>query len=310
MKAHPSIQRVTILILLTITLSPASAKEFQWKFNTGDQFLLRIGQSVQQKVPGPQDQEVTINADMNIEGLWRVTKKSPQGEMTIEQRFKRLTMSLKMPGQNIEVDSADEKSLTNPTGKLFAGMLKQMKDVVIIRKMTSLGKTLETQTRLPEGSATGAAAITGMSPDQFNQMAKDSLLTFPKKNIDQGERWTDSLEMELPNIGKAKVITEYTYVGSKMADGKTLDLFEGVTKFVSADAAAKDDQEKPAAASFTGKGTKTVLFDAVAGRIESVKTEQELVVKQTLFGQSVTINVKLSGTSTLKPTTGTSDAKE
>ncbi len=271
----------------------SDAKEFVWKFEKGQSFQFEMNQSISQTIPSPQG-EIAVKMVMGIEGRWKVTDKDDEGNVTVEQSFKRMTMNMDVPGQKIVVDSADENTLNTQAGRMFGNMIKQIQGLTVIRKLSPRGKVIETSTR--SAAEGGGIPLPGFSPDNMKEMAKESLLAFPNKEIEKGDSWTDTVDLKLPQIGLVKVATKYTYVGTEQVGGKELDRFDGVVKMSVAEQG--EDGDPPAA---EGEGTVTAYFDSNVGRIVRTEGKQEMKVKQNLFGQVITAKITIESKSTLKP---------
>lgn len=180
------------------------------------------------------------------------------------------------PAGKFEFDSkSSERDTSSQAGTLLTPLLERLTGTEYQVIVDSTGKVSEVK-----GYAELIADLIKGNPivGQFgasdNKSAamneQESFAILSDKPVKPGDKWDNSREMNLPNIGKLKNKTTYTYEGiDKVGDRKTARI--GIASDMSIELDAQQGGAKVKGTISTTKSGGTIQFDIEAGKVLSVK---------------------------------------
>jgi hypothetical protein len=231
---------------------------------------------------------------------------------TTDQHISRVRFDMEMPApvnQKISYDSDATEQPDNPIAQQMSKTLGMLVGPKIKVTIDELGNYSDIQVpdEIIKGITQGpAAAMFGSQngKETVERMFSQSNITLPEKELNVGDTWEKTTEMEMP-FGTMKVMTTYTY------QGPTAEGLEKIDAKVNVDLQPRENS--PIAMKATSKeGGGTLLFDNKAGRLAESHIKQVLemevggISKQTVTSEShlklVPAESKSSGTSENPPT--------
>lgn len=271
-----------LLALSAFALAARSAEPLRWKWAAGDSVRYLTEQTMNmQMTAGPAGNiNSTTTQAMLID--WNVDAVEDNGTATLSQQFERITMKTNGPmGQGFQYDSASDEP---PSGMaaLVAPMFDAIVSAPIVVEVLPTGEYVDV--RLSDELAEAVEDMPGgaMSVDAITQMTKQSSIAFPEKELAPGESWTQTAQVNAPQVGKMLVTTTYTYNGEKDVDGRALESF---TPRIEIGAPPTDGAM---AIDFkTRDSSGEILFDREAGRIVSSRVEQTMDIVIQMNGQTI-----------------------
>jgi Family of unknown function (DUF6263) len=288
--------------------APASSGkpvELKLKWQVGKRYEQKMDMTMDTDItiPGqdqPMQQKMTMGEGYAISAL----KDRDGGGKELDLKITGISMNMEMGGKSLM--SFDSK---NPSGDAganpVAGVMQKLADMHL-KMLTDANGKVESIEGFKEfidsmgGSDApgGADAVKGMfSEDTFKQMA--SLQGLPDHPVKVGDTWPFKTEVSLPSLGTMVMDTTYTFTGwEQRGDHKCAILsFNGniYTK-------PAEDGATPSTASIDdGKTSGQVLFDPALGMPVETSTVQNLTMKMSVQGQSMStkmtqdISMKLAG---------------
>jgi hypothetical protein len=240
-------------------------------------------------------------------------------EAVIKQKFNRIKMKMTTALGGFEYDSKSEAPPTGPAA-MIAPLYKAMTEGEFEIVMTSRGEIKDV--KIPQEvidafkNSPGAGQMGEMaSPEGFKKMISQGALVLPENAPKEGEKWTTTITINNPQVGKQTVDTTYTFAGMKEIDGKTFAVIKPELKmeFGNAGAAegaeAKDQPQQPGAPQFQMKIVKQesdgeVLFNVDEGRLHTSTLGQKATIDIKAGGQSVQQNIDQKIDVKVTPDTG------
>lgn len=119
---------------------------------------------------------------------------------------------------------------------------------------------------------------------------QESFVVLSDKPVKPGDKWDVSQEMQLPNLGRMKSKTTYTYEGpDQVGDRKTARI--GISNDMSVELDADQGGAKIKGTLSTTKSEGTVQFDIEAGRILKVQRSATMGGQLTLDVNGMTLTI-------------------
>lgn len=280
---------VAIVMPLTLLGGAAKAEEatlLRWKFKPGESLHFVMTQDITQGMKmGDQPMQMKINQTMDMS--MKVEAVDEKGTATIKQSIDRVRMTVKGP-MAMEYDSAAEKE-PEGMGKMLAQAFSAIVKKPFTVKMNTRGMVIDF--KMPEGaqeSMNKVAPGTGqlMSEESIKQMSEISVL--PEEAIAPEKNWSRKAEMNMPQLGKLAIDSQFTFKGMETRDGKPLakiavemrmkptDVKGGMIKIVS----------------YEGKGT--LWFNNAEGRLEESDMKSTMKSEISVAGQSMSQDMQMA----------------
>jgi hypothetical protein len=254
-------------------------------------------------IPGqsqPMQQKMTMGEGYAISAL----KEREGGGQELELKVTGISMNMEMGGRSLM--SFDSK---NPSGDAganpVAGVMQKLADMHL-KMLTDANGKVESIEGFKEfidsmgGSDApgGADAVKGMfSEDNFKQMA--SMQGLPDHPVKVGDTWPFKTEISLPALGTMVMDSTYTFTGWEQRDGHKCAVLSFTGNIYTKPA---EDGATPSTVSIDdGKTSGQVLFDPALGMPVETSTIQNLTMKMSVQGQSMStkmtqdISMKLAG---------------
>ena len=290
-----------IAILLGLSAIFARADEFKWKLKKGEQYEFYVEQEMQQQVPTPQG-IVKTKVNLGLIGLWDITSVTPEGNMVLKQRIKRIAIHIDAPGQEpIVVDTDKLDQLKGAIAAQYGAQVAKLKQIEVTRTVSPQGAALTSEIKDTEGL--GGAA--GMTPENIDKLTGYLFLNFPA-TLTKGQSWTKRDVLKTPGVA-VTVETKFTFAGTESVDGRTLAKFtvDGTfsttpKKEAGEDAKKSDGQGGVGQPKIDGKTTGTIYFDQQLGRFDHGTTKDNFSARVSLFGRSFTSNTTVENAMRLK----------
>ena len=235
------------------------AQTFRYKFKVGEERVYRT--SMEQKVSMDGDVNMPamdavsrIDADMAI----KTRNVKPDGSALLEMTYKDFDLKLLQNGVELP------KKQLEP----LAQMVTKLRSETI---MSSRGEPKSV-------SVKGGEAIAQLADSMKNALI-GSAPVFPKKALKPGERWKQSVPMDLsqgPMKIKIDFTTHYTFLGVTSLGGKKVAVFKTEVEAV----VNGPDGGSGLSVSGSGKGGGYIYFDHNAGHL--VRSELELKQNTTM----------------------------
>lgn len=287
---------LAILTSLTVAGSNFCGADttLRWKFKEGQSTNYVLEQNFNSKATVMGN---TIDTAMKqtVQMDWQVKKAASSGAADLVQRFDRVQMEMKMPGNDFAFDSKENKVPEGPVGQMMGPVLQAMGGAQFTLSMTPQGETSNVTLPANLRDAVGAnpqLQTMGFSEEQLKRMIMQGSVTFPAQPVKVGQSWNKDLTMKMP-FGTQKVATTYTYQGPTTKNGKAFEKI-GIKTTVSIEPQAGGPFEIKIK-SQDGKGE--LLFDNEAGRLDQSSITSNLTMEISAMGQTfdqvVTTNVVL-----------------
>ncbi|QDT01135.1 DUF6263 family protein [Adhaeretor mobilis] len=282
------------------TATAAPPATFVWKFTPGDEHHYEMTQDMNMSMDMGQAGKMDTSIGTFIDTTWKVEGLDEKGNAVVEQKINRMKMDIKGPGgQNIAVDSADEKE-PEGFGAQLAPLVKALTSSAFKVTMTPQGKITEVdvpEELLKKMQESPGAAMMGdlASKKGFEQLIRQGSLYFPEGELKEGQNWSNKVENKNPMFGKQTIETTYTYEGSKEVDGKQYAVFKPSLKLAFGDGAGAQGAQ---VAIKDQKSSGEILFDRDAGFLAQSMINQDMNLTITAGGQNInqvikqTINLK------------------
>ena len=266
-----------------ILASTADAQKLlRWKFTPGDNIQVNFQQDMDMSTD-MMGKAVKTTADMGMTLGWNIQSVSPQGVADISQSIERLQMRMENPGSKpIVYDSA---SAEPPEGlaKNLAGSIGPLVGIHFVQQMDPRGEILdvrlsqEAQTELAKAPA--AAQIRQVfSKDGLKALLHQAATVLPENPVSPGDSWTSQMDTNSP-VGKLHLDMQYTYRGTKVYNGRPLEVID-VKVNVDFGDAPNPLGLKVKVAKQENQGA--LFFDAAAGCFVSTQLNQTMTLETTV----------------------------
>jgi hypothetical protein len=181
---------------------------------------------------------------------------------------------------------------------MFVGGFKPMVGKTIKQTLNGRGESIECQLD-PELQKASENPQTGhfVSEDTFKQMFAKNSGSLPEQPVSEGMTWEDAWDQEAGGM-TTSTKAHYTYVGKQTVDGKQLDKIAVKTE-VSLTPGA--DAQVNEVTVDSQENTGEILFDNVAGRLHSAKTNQNLTMTASVAGMELAIKSTATSSMTMTP---------
>ena len=287
---------------LIVGTAIASAEELKWKLSKGEAFKISLKQEFEQLIPTPAG-KLTNRLAIEAEAVWKVKDVTPEGHMVVEQRVRRMKMTITPPPPTppIVVDTDAGEAPSNPIARQIASGLARIKDVVVTTTIAPDGTTVDSKVEGAEG-----VSLPGNDSNGVKDLLRETFLLLPKGSIAPGKTWTQRIERKLPQIATMEVTTKYTFEGTESAGGKSLAKIKMDSTFRQQKAAiegGKGESEPKAepAKKKIGSATGYAFFDIEEGRLASTQTDAKMTLPLTMVGQTIQMDQKFKLSMKVEP---------
>lgn len=238
----------------------------QWKFVPGESHDYRLTQTARLESGAGKARTQIADVAEQIDFTWKVVEVDAEGTATLSVQVNSYALTAKGPdGQEVTYDS---QSASDPQG--YAAMLlpigRRLSEEPVQLSMSPQGivKLLD----LPIDLADAVKSVPGgklFAKDggagSFESLARlGGPLSLPTGEVQEGSTWKDTLEMEIPALGKAAVKFEYQI--GKLPDNNRISIEQHMLLSPLEDAEARWSLDSQTS-------TGEVQFDSDSGRSES-----------------------------------------
>ena len=272
-------RRIPLVAALAVwSLSPAAATAqttLRYKFKQGDTFKYVMEQKMKMTrvVMG---ESSTMTAEQVSDLTWTVQGVDAAGNARITIKFGRNKMTMNLPTEKIEVDSAANREPDSELGRLYFKVMKKLSGLETSATVSPTGEfsdialpeeTLQELQKIPGANALGDA----ITADGLKRVMKQSGLILPKDPVSVGKSWTTRTDTKMP-YGKLLADLECTYSGSVEKDGRTLEKLTLTPKVK-----IEPDAGAPIMVKLKShQGSGAAYFDSSAGRLLEVSSQQTM----------------------------------
>jgi hypothetical protein len=278
--------------LLTALTAAAchSAEPLRWKFEPGETLNYEMTQTMETTVAAGPAGDFTSGMKQIMDMKWHVDEVTPEGNAKMRQQIERVRLTMTMPGQVTEYDSAGDEP---PQGMvaMLAPLYDAMTSGEFTVTMTPRGEIVDAEVppKLMEAmkNVPGADALGDLSTSEgMKQLLTHSALTLPEGELQSGETWQSRVETKMP-FGKMEVVTTYEYVGTKDADGQTFEVIKLSPEIKN----AGDDGAQMQLDVSEQKSDGEILFDRELGQMHSSHLQQTMQMEMKVLGQKQAITI-------------------
>ncbi|MAT68663.1 MAG: hypothetical protein CMJ58_03990 [Planctomycetaceae bacterium] len=277
------------LTALALPTTLQAAEPLRWKFTAGDVQHYKMTQDMQMTIEsGGQKMTTDMNQDLHM--TWEINEVLDNGSAKMVQKINRMKMTMKMPGQTLEFDSANPDKAQGPLAAQVGPMFKALTSNAFAVTMSPRGEItdVEIPKELIEAlkASPGAAAMGDLaSEDGFKHLVQQGSLTLPEE-LTEGKQWTTKVDVKNPIVGTQTIETTYVYKGSRDVEGETMEIF-APSMVVDFAAGAGPVQMEVAGQESEGE----ILFNRGAGRLESSNINQGMDLKASAAGQESALKI-------------------
>lgn len=288
--------------LLPLLAAPAAsaqdAQPLRWKFEVGDKLRYTMDQDMDLSMGGGPLGNITSSVEQNMDMSWTVEGVNDEGEAVIRQKINRVEMKMTGP-VSFSYDSNSEEP---PSGMaaMVAPMFDAMTEGDFEITMTARGevkdvkipdKVLESLKNSPGAAQMGEVG----TADGFKKLLTQGAFVLPEGDLEPGQSWTSTVEVNNPMAGKQTVDTTYTYEGTKEVDGKKFAVFKPQLTMNFAGGANVQMNVKDQ------KSSGEVLFNIEEGRLHSSALDQDVTMEVSVAGQTMEQKINQKIRITVKP---------
>jgi hypothetical protein len=307
----PRIVSVVYLVACSMCLAAVAQAEdpvkFRYKRNPDEKLIYETLASVDQTqtVNGTDVKNEIKNREISVHTLMEVGE---DGNFKVQSENKRLVSNMKIsPLGQYKFDSKSSNN-ENEKGSRLGGALTPLYEL--------LSGAFTTFVQSPRGTVLKVEGLTELLADviksdpitaQFGTGATDKgaianynqlVIHFPMKAIKPGDAWTEPFEMDLPNIGKIKGETTYTYEGAGKVNDRKTAKFTATTE-ISVDIDIKMGQADVTGSISATESTGTIHFDQDKGRIVLLTSTMKMEGDMSVEAGGMTFNITLNQTQKL-----------
>lgn len=216
--------------LLAFAAVAYGADELRWKFPADASYDVKLTQETAISTI-VKTRPVKFTLALELEMKWRVTEKTEQQGVALEQTFTRIKTTMDSPGGDpLEYDSADDK--LSRKEKAFAAGFAPLIGKSLTLYVSDLGEVEKVvlSPALKEHLAT--VAETSRLKELFTEkglaeLLRNSLLKLPADPVAVGDEWKDEDAIASP-LGKLTRSRQYTYAGNgEIKQTSQLSISEG-----------------------------------------------------------------------------------
>ena len=261
------------------TAGPVS---LQWKFPVGRKLDIEMTQQMKNSQKIGED---VVTTDMSTTSYmtWNVKEVDDTGTATIDSSIDRMTMSMKSPMGEFEIDSDSEEELD--------GMAKVVGETLIGMVGKPFGQTMNERGKVltVDFPAEFEKATMIIGKGAMEKLVKNASPMFPEKPVAIGESWNQETKTPMPNgMGEMKMVSTYTYTGPETVDGQKVEVIDidMAMEFVapeSGTATIKVTDQKT-----NGK----MYFDSANGHTTYMKIDQAMDMEITMGEQKITQSIE------------------
>ncbi len=276
--------RNLILAVLALALLPASGisqtreASLRWQFPVGRKLEIEMTQRMKntQNLAGRE-----MGTDMTTTSFmtWEVASVDDRsGVATIESEIDRMTMKMKAPQGDFEIDSDSDQELE--------GMAKVVGENLIAMVGKPFGQTMDARGQVltvdfPEEFQKAAMV---MGKEAMEKLIKNASPMFPQNPVSVGQSWDQESTTPMPGgLGAMNLVSTYTYKGPEMIEGRELEVIDiGMTMTFQTSETSKATIE------VTDQNTKgKMYFDSANGHTSMMNVNQAMTMEIKFGGQKI-----------------------
>lgn len=269
----------TSVILPTPGLSQTSEANLRWQFPVGRKLEIEMTQRMKnaQNIAG---KEIGTDIATTSFMTWEVEEvDSSSGVATIKSEIDRMTMNMKSPQGDFEIDSDSDEELE--------GIAQVVGKNVLSMVGKPFGQTMDARGQVltvdfpPEFEK---ATMVMMGRGAMEKLIKNASPMFPDGPIAVGKSWTQETNTPMPGgMGAMALVSTYTYKGREMSDGKEMEVID-----IDIDMTFETPEDGQATIEITDQKTEgKMYFDSNNGHMASMKVEQSMGMDITFGGQKI-----------------------
>jgi hypothetical protein len=265
--------------------SAAAAEPLRWKFHVGDRLACRAAQNMHLNLDGGSVGALSATTEQILDVTWSIKGVNERGEAVVAAKIDRVQMKMTdVERQELDYDSASEEP---PTG--IAAMNAPLYEAIAAGEyeitLTARGEVRDVV--IPEAlqSAIEATKSDDVGADQFvaaiKSMITRGVFELPAEPPAIGDEWSVRTSVEIPGSEGATVDTVYRYEGNRTVDGATLAVIRPTLRM-------SLSGKTPLAMMVKDQATVgEVLFDAEAGRLQSISIRHDVQLEIREGGQTM-----------------------
>jgi hypothetical protein len=307
---HRTLGRIHVVAAVLVLFAGISAHAqttLEWKFSSGQVFKQVISQETKSTAAvGSQNIETNMNQTLDV--VWKIAEVDDQKVATVEAEITRIRVKISNVGMNLDFDSEAEVPQEG-VAAMLAPAFKAMVNAKFTLKVDPRGKVLDST--ISQETLDTLKSLPNMGPmsqminkDTLVSMVQQGMVTLPEEPVEKGDSWTDTMEIDLPQIGTMKANTKLTYEGPEELDGKTL---QRVSMQLTSDITpAAGGMFKITLKDQSSSGV--LYFDAEGGRISHSELKQQMTMSMEVAGNQIEQKMDQTIKATLQPAAGAQSA--
>jgi hypothetical protein len=305
------------VLLLTLASVSAPAPEakalYKWQFEKGKTFYQEVTTESRQTMTIMGNNVAQTNRQVFV---FSFTPERREGDgWVVRQVVEGVKVEIEISGNKVAYDSTKADAADNPLAGFFKGLvgadfslvLDGTTKVVRVEGVEALAHKLAAAN--PQAMSALALAL---SEDTFKEMATQTFLSLPGREVNKGDSWTRQGKLDMGPLGRCTLPYEYTCAGT---EGKFVKfkVDNGGFKYeaASGDAGNVLPFKVRQANLKTRKSGGSILFDTAKGRVDSSEMVLELEGKLSIEvgGQVTEIELSQAQKTTVR-TTDTNPVKK
>ncbi len=288
--------QLALSLLICCSASIATAQtSLKWKWEQGERLDVQLSQKIE-NVTTVNKRPIPMDISLEMEMTWRVIGVDSDGGATVEQKIKRLALTLKTPDKPpVEYDSKQPqhstaaRSIAETVGPLV-GVPFQF-DISSAGKVESIVWTDESKEAIAKVQANSSVSAL-LSKDGLAKMLQQTSPQLPDEPVEKGHKWSRARKFTSA-FGEMTQQTTFEFDGAEDRDGRPLALIR-----VSGDLETETPAKSARGVLKSQELTGSLWFDTQAGRMREATIRQELNSERS-YRNSV-IDVKSTSTLTMK----------
>lgn len=204
-------------------------------------------------------------------------KRDAEGNLRVEQKTDKLTVTAKLPGGlSLTFDSDDpNKKADNPALEPLLQVMRASAAARTVFVFDKSGKVAAVEGLDKAAEGLPEELRGDFNPELVKKVANQELENLPNDPVKPGDTWTRNSELPLGSGQMMALTTEYKYVGDVQEGNQTFDKIEAKTTAVSFSIAA--DSNLPLKVTKSDlkptESSEVLLFDRGAGEWHSMKAK-------------------------------------
>ncbi|MCH8921941.1 MAG: hypothetical protein IIA67_02195, partial [Planctomycetes bacterium] len=278
------------LVLASATAASAQTK-LRWNLKKGEKLQFSKLEEVKMIVM-LEGTPINTSIKQDIYCTWQVGGKSDKGVSQVTQTIDRVVMKTTSPFFSFNYDSADKQEAQG-IAKQIGVAVKNMIGKEMSFKIGSRGQLSDVKPPVEVAGALKGSLVTAQIATEFSESALKQVFgqlgaSLPEKSVAKGDRWTDTIHVEIPNMGKMKTTITYTYQGTELRDGQKIEKLLFSTKTEATELKGPGGIKMKLKEQ---KGSGVLYFDNTKGRATDSTFNLELKMEITVAGKSIETTV-------------------